>query len=129
MATLFTRIIRGEIPSFRIYEDEAHYAFLDIHPLQPGHTLIVPKREVPYLFDLEPDELGALWQAAQIVARALRAATGCRRVVTLVVGYEVPHAHIHLIPTNDMGDFPLPEQGALDMETAQAFVAQVRARL
>jgi len=129
MTSIFTRIIDGEIPSFRIYEDDAHYAFLDIHPLQPGHTLVVPKREVPYLFDLEPDELAALWKAAQVVAKALREATACARIVTLVVGYEVPHAHIHLIPTNDMGEFPMPTQGTLDMAQAEAFAEDVRVRL
>ena len=86
MASIFTRIIRGEIPSHRVYEDERHYAFLDINPVQRGHTLVVPKREVDYVFDLEPEELGELWKAAQVVAKALQEATGCRRVVTTVVG-------------------------------------------
>jgi histidine triad (HIT) family protein len=108
MASLFTKIISGEIPSHRVYEDEHTVAFLDINPRRPGHTLIVPKREVDYLFDLPTEDYEAAWAAAQTVATALKAATGCARVVALVVGYEISHAHIHLIPTWSLGDVPFP---------------------
>ncbi|NQV05676.1 HIT family protein, partial [bacterium] len=108
MATIFTRVIRGEIPSHAVYEDDHAFAFLDINPRQPGHTLVVPKAEVDYLFDLDPEEYTALWSATNTVATALKRTTGCARVVVVVLGYEVPHAHIHLIPSNDLGDLPFP---------------------
>lgn len=108
MASIFTRIITGEIPSHRIHEDEHTYAFLDINPRAEGHTLVVPKREVDYLFDLPEEDYAALWASCAVVARAIKAATGCRRVVVIVLGYEIAHAHVHLIPTNGLGDVPFP---------------------
>ncbi len=108
MASIFAKIISGEIPSHGVYEDERTFAFLDINPRQEGHTLVVPKREVDYLFDLPTEDYEALWATCQTVATALKAATGCARVVLLVVGYEVPHAHVHLIPTRSLGDVPFP---------------------
>jgi histidine triad (HIT) family protein len=108
MASIFTKIIDGEIPSHRIHEDDSTYAFLDINPRQEGHTLVVPKREVDYLFDLPADDYRALWNSVQTVAAALKEATGCARVVLIVLGYEVPHAHVHLIPSNSLGDVPFP---------------------
>lgn len=108
MSSLFTKIISGEIPSHRVYEDERTFAFLDINPRHEGHTLVVPKREVDYLFDLPTEDYEAVWAAAQTVATALKAATGCARVVVLVVGYEIAHAHVHLIPTRELGDIPFP---------------------
>ena len=126
MASIFTRIVHGEIPSHRVYEDDDHYAFLDINPIQPGHTLIVTRREVDYLFDLEPEELARFWQAAQTVAGALKTATGCKRIVTLVEGYEVPHAHIHLIPTNRGSDWR-GAPGTLDPTTVDNLLAEIRA--
>lgn len=128
MASIFTQIIRGEIPSHRIHEDDAHYAFLDINPIQPGHTLVVPKREVDAMFDLEPDELGALWRFAQVVAKQLQDETGCARIVSVVVGYEVPHVHVHLIPTNDIDDYPIPPREALDHGEAAGFAERMQAR-
>lgn len=108
MASLFTKIIDGEIPSHRIYEDERTFAFLDINPRQEGHALVVPRAEVDYLFDLDDEDYRAIWSACRTVAAALRAATGCARVVTIVVGYEIAHAHVHLIPTNALADVPFP---------------------
>lgn len=110
MSTLFTRIVQGEIPAHKVWEDEHHLAFLDINPVQPGHTLVIPKREVDYLFDLPPDEHAALWTAARNVAEGLRRATGCARVCVGVIGFEVPHCHVHLIPTNEIADWPLPSR-------------------
>jgi histidine triad (HIT) family protein len=104
MATIFTRIINGEIPSYRIAEDERFYAFLDINPLAAGHTLVVPKQETDYLFDLDPDTLGALMQFAQRVAGQIKQAIDCKRIAVVVLGLEVPHAHIHLIPLNAESD-------------------------
>ena len=108
MASLFSKIIQGDIPSHRVFEDEHTFAFLDINPRHEGHTLVVPKREVDYLFDLPEDDYSALWEACATIAPALKAVTGCRRVVVLVIGYEIPHAHVHLIPTNQIGDVPFP---------------------
>lgn len=108
MASLFTQIIAGEIPCHRIAEDDRTFAFLDINPRAPGHTLVVPKREVDYLFDLPDEDYAALWAASARVAAAIKAATGCRRVVVIVLGDEVPHAHVHLIPIDDLGTLPFP---------------------
>lgn len=108
MSTIFSKIISGEMPSHKVYEDERTYAFLDINPRQEGHTLVVPRREVDYVFDLPSEDYEALWKAVERVATALKAVTHCARVVVLVVGYEVPHAHVHLIPTNELADIPFP---------------------
>ena len=107
MASIFSRIIAGEIPSYKVAEDEAHYAFLDINPLHEGHTLVVPKREVDYIFDLEDEEYAALQLFAKRVAAAVRKSVPCKRIATAVIGLEVPHAHIHLVPidTEDDMDF------------------------
>ena len=120
MPSLFTRIINGEIPSHRVYEDELTYAFLDINPRRDGHTLVVPRRQVDYLFDLPEEDYAAVWATCSRVATALKAATGCRRVVVLVVGYEIAHAHVHLIPTNDLGDVPFPP---VDVDAATRLAA------
>ncbi len=103
MATIFSRIISGEIPSYRVAEDESHYAFLDINPVAAGHTLVVPKREVDYIFDLTDEEYADLQLFAKKVA-ALREAVPCKRIGMAVMGLEVPHAHIHLIPINAESD-------------------------
>lgn len=107
MASIFSRIIAGEIPSYKVAEDEAHYAFLDINPLHEGHTLVVPKREVDYILDLEDEEYAALQLFAKRVAAAVRKSVPCKRIATAVIGLEVPHAHIHLVPidTEDDMDF------------------------
>lgn len=104
MATLFSRIVAGEIPCHKICEDEHHLAFLDIMPLVNGHVLVIPKREVDYIFDLEPTELSALWLFAQQVSNAVRKAVPCKRIGSAVIGLEVPHAHIHLVPLQTIGD-------------------------
>jgi histidine triad (HIT) family protein len=107
MASIFSRIIAGEIPSYRVAEDDKNYAFLDINPVQPGHTLVIPKHEVDYIFDLDDDEYVALHRFAKRVARAIKRATGCKRVGVAVLGMEVPHAHIHLVPLNTEKDLNL----------------------
>jgi nicotinamidase/pyrazinamidase len=109
MATIFTKIITGEIPAHRVYQDDHSDAFLDINPARPGHTLVVPRQEVPYLFDLEPGEYAALWTAVREVAGRLKRATGCERVVVVAYGADVPHAHIHLIPLEAGGSLPFPQ--------------------
>ncbi len=102
--TIFSKIIAGEIPSYKCAEDERFYAFLDINPVAKGHTLVVPKHEVDYLFDLDDDELAAMTVFAKRVAKAIRAAYPCRKVGVAVLGLEVAHAHIHLIPLQSEGD-------------------------
>lgn len=98
MSSIFSKIINGAIPSYKVAEDDAHYAFLDINPLAKGHTLVVPKVEVDYIFDLDDDLLSSLHLFAKRVAKALEESIDCKRVGVLVIGTEVPHAHIHLIP-------------------------------
>lgn len=107
MATIFSRIIKGEIPSYRIAEDDRFYAFLDIKPMQAGHTLVVPKQETDYLFDLDDALLTDMMLFAKRVAKAIEKAVECRRVGVMVIGLEVPHAHIHLIPIQQEGDMSL----------------------
>jgi histidine triad (HIT) family protein len=107
MATIFSKLIKGEIPSHKIAEDENYYAFLDISPQTEGHTLVVPKTEIDYIFDLQPDNLSGLVLFSQKVAVAIRKAVPCLRVGVAVVGLEVPHAHVHLIPMNSMDDMNL----------------------
>ena len=104
MATIFSRIIAGEIPSYKVAENDQFYAFLDINPLVKGHTLVVPKREVDYIFDLEDDELAAMHVFAKKIALAIQKAFPCKKVGVAVMGLEVPHAHIHLIPIQNESD-------------------------
>ena len=104
MATIFSRIIAGEIPSYKVAENEQFYAFLDINPLVKGHTLVVPKREVDYIFDLEDNEVAAMHVFAKSVALAIQQAFPCKKVGEAVIGLEVPHAHIHLIPIQKESD-------------------------
>ncbi|MDA3891937.1 MAG: HIT family protein [Salinivirgaceae bacterium] len=104
MATIFSKIVTGEIPSYKIAEDENHYAFLDINPLKKGHALVIPKKEVDYIFDLEADELAGLHVFAQKIAKAIDKTIACKRVAVIVLGLEVPHAHIHLIPMDSESD-------------------------
>ena len=104
MTTIFSRIIAGEIPSFKIAENDQFYAFLDVFPLVPGHTLVVPKRETDKLFDLDEKDLGAVLQFAQPIAKAIEKAFPCQRCGMAVIGLEVPHAHVHLVPIDTADD-------------------------
>ncbi len=104
MASIFSRIIAGEIPSYKVAEDENYYAFLDINPLTKGHTLVVPKKEVDYLFDLDDSTLSGMILFAKKVAQKLKKEIDCKRVAVVVLGLEVPHAHIHLIPIQSEED-------------------------
>ena len=104
MATIFSKIIAGEIPSYKVAENEQFYAFLDINPLVKGHTLVVPKREVDYIFDLEDGELAAMQIFTKSVALAIQQVFPCKKVGQAVIGLEVPHAHIHLIPIQKESD-------------------------
>lgn len=104
MATIFSRIVAGEIPSYKVAENERYYAFLDINPLAKGHTLVIPKQEVDYFYDLDDDTLEGMILFAKQVAQKIKAFSGCKKVATVVLGLEVPHAHIHLIPMNSEKD-------------------------
>lgn len=100
MASIFSRIVKGEIPSYKVAEDDHYYAFLDINPLQKGHTLVIPKKETDYIFDLSDEELAGLMVFAKKVALAIGKSISCQRVGLAVLGLDVPHAHIHLVPLN-----------------------------
>jgi histidine triad (HIT) family protein len=104
MASVFTRIINGEIPCYRIAEDDRYIAFLDVRPLKAGHTLVVPKQEVDYIFDLDEDTLAGMMLFSQKIAKAIKKVIDCNRIGIAVLGLEVPHAHIHLIPITREGD-------------------------
>lgn len=104
MASIFTKIINGEIPSYKIFEDEYTYAFLDINPINLGHTLVIPKIEVDYFVDVPEPYYSAVFKTAKVVSKAIHEATGCERVATVIAGFDVPHFHYHLIPTNGISD-------------------------
>lgn len=128
MATIFTRIIQGEIPSYKVAENDRYYAFLDINPLQKGHTLVVPKREEDYIFNLSDDELSGLMVFAKKVARAVEKSVPCKRVGVAVIGLEVPHTHIHLVPLQEVGDLDFSRSKksfpAGEMEACAALIRQ-----
>ncbi|TDX84009.1 HIT family protein [Epilithonimonas xixisoli] len=104
MSSIFSKIISGEIPSYKIAEDDKHIAFLDAMPLVKGHTLVVPKKETDLIFDLESEDYKELWAFTQDIAKQIKKAIQCKRVGVAVVGLEVPHAHIHLIPLNNVDE-------------------------
>lgn len=127
MATIFSKIVAGEIPSYKVAENEQFYAFLDINPLVKGHTLVIPKREVDYIFDLSDEELAAMHVFAKHVALAIQKAFPCRKVGEAVLGLEVPHAHIHLVPMQNEKDmiFSNPKLKLSD-EEFQSIAAAIR---
>jgi len=104
MASIFSKIINSDIPAFKVMEDDNHLAFLDIAPLAYGHTLVIPKKEIDYIFDIESDDYLELFKFAKTVARAMKEVICCKRVGIAVIGLEVPHAHIHLVPLNNVSD-------------------------
>lgn len=104
MASIFSRIVAGEIPCYKVAEDDKYFAFLDINPLAKGHTLVIPKQEVDYYFDLDDETLAGMTIFAKLVAHKIKEQTGCKKVAMVVLGLEVAHAHIHLIPMNSEND-------------------------
>jgi histidine triad (HIT) family protein len=104
MSSVFKKIIDGDIPAYKVAENDEFLAFLDISPLVEGHTLVIPKKETDFIFDMEDDALGKLMQFAKIVANKMNTVFDCKRIGVSVIGLEVPHAHIHLIPINEVGD-------------------------
>ena len=129
MATLFTKIINGEIPSYKIAEDENFYAFLDINPNAKGHTLCIPKIEVDKLFDLDEDTYNGLMAFSRKVAIALEKAIECKRIGMAVVGLEVPHVHVHLIPLNSMNDMSFNQKISLDDKEFKAIAERIKNEL
>ena len=117
--TIFSKIAAGEIPSYRVAEDENYFAFLDINPVAPGHTLVIPKKEESYLFNLSEADYAGLWAFARRVARALEQAVPCLRIGVAVIGLEVPHCHIHLVPLNKEGDMNFCHKMTLPAEQMQ----------
>jgi histidine triad (HIT) family protein len=128
MASIFTKIIAGEIPAHKVAESDDFLAFLDIRPLSKGHTLVIPKQEVDYIFDLEDELLSNIMLFARPVARALKAVVPCERIGVSVVGLEVPHAHIHLIPINRVADMSFAKTPiSMKQEELAALAEQIRA--
>lgn len=126
MATLFTKIISGEIPCYKVAENEEFFAFLDINPKAKGHTLVIPKREVDYLFDMEDDELARMMAFAKKIAAAIRKAFPCPKVGIAVLGLEVPHAHIHLIPLESEATFYVKEGVQLNGKEFEEVAAAIK---
>lgn len=116
MSTLFTKIVKGEIPCYKVAENDDFLAFLDIMPLRKGHVLVIPKKEVDYIFDLEDDHLGKMMVFAKSVAKKIEKIFTCKRIGVTVIGLEVPHAHIHLIPINSLADMDFT-QAKLSLES------------
>lgn len=130
MSSIFTKIINGEIPSYKIAESDKFYAFLDIFPLAKGHTLVVPKNEVDYIFDLDDDLLGEMMVFSKKVAKAIEAVVPCERIGVTVIGLEVPHAHIHLIPINSIHDMDFSkEKLKLEREEFLSLAEKISAKL
>ncbi len=129
MTTLFTRIIQGEIPAQKLLEDEHYLAFLDIRPVRPGHTLVIPKKEHDYLFTLDDPTLAGLLPFAKRVVPALEKVTGCKRVGVMVAGLEVPHTHVHLIPMNAIPDLNFAHARDTPAQDLAAMGEQIRAAL
>ncbi|MDD6209367.1 MAG: HIT family protein [Bacteroidales bacterium] len=127
MATIFSKIIKGEIPCYKIAEDEMHFAFLDINPLAKGHTLVIPKKEVDYIFKLDDNELSRLVLFAKKVAEAMEKAIPCKRIGLSVIGLEVPHTHIHLVPINKESDIYFgKEKLSLTKEEFETIAEKIR---
>lgn len=127
MASIFTRIVKGEIPAWKVAETDQYLAFLDINPLHRGHTLVIPKREVDYLFDLEDAELQGLIVFAKKVAKAIEKVIPCKRIGVAVIGLEVPHAHVHLVPLQGIYDIDFSKPKLkLSSEEFEAIAAAIR---
>lgn len=130
MSSIFSKIVSGDIPAFKVAEDDNHLAFLDIFPLAKGHVLVIPKKETNCIFDIATDEYLALWKFAQKVAKGMEKVIPCKRIGVAVIGLEVPHAHIHLVPLNNVSDinFERPKLKFSDVEMqeiAQTIIAAI----
>ena len=128
MSTIFSKIAAGEIPSYRIAADELHYAYLDINPVAPGHVLVIPRIEDDYIFNLSDDDYSALTLFAKRVAKAIEQAVPCKRVGVAVIGLEVPHTHIHLIPINSESDMDFHNKTQLPAEEMEAIAKAISSK-
>jgi histidine triad (HIT) family protein len=126
MSSIFSKIIAGEIPCFRIAENEEFFSFLDVRPMQKGHVLVVPKNEVDYLFDMDSEQYQRFFLFARQVADALKKAVPCKKVGMAVVGLEVPHAHIHLVPLNEVGDMVFGKQLDVSKEEMEKIAKEIQ---
>lgn len=129
MPTIFTKILAGEIPAHKILENEKYLAFLDIRPVNPGHTLVIPKQEIDYIFDMKDDLLGGLMAFAKKVAKGIKKTVPCRKVGVMVAGIEVPHAHVHLIPINGVSDLNFSRAKATPQEELALMAEKIRTNL
>ncbi len=129
MTTIFTRIINGEIPAQKLAEDDRFLAFLDIRPINPGHTLVIPKKEVDYFFDLEDGLLESVMVFSRPVAKAIEKSVPCKRVGVIVAGLEVPHAHVHLVPISGIGDINFANARPADAEELADVAEKIRSNL
>ncbi|WP_134089533.1 HIT family protein [Olivibacter sp. XZL3] len=130
MSSIFSKIVSGEIPSYKVAESNDFLAFLDIQPLAEGHVLVIPKKETDYIFDLDDDEYMGIWMFAKIVASAIKVVFPCEKVGVAVVGLEVPHAHIHLVPINHVGDINFSkEKLSLSSEQLNIHAERIREEL
>lgn len=129
MASIFTKIVNGEIPCYKIAEDENYFAFLDINPNAKGHTLCIPKVEVDKIFDLDEEVYLGLMQFSRKVAKAIEKTVPCNRIAISVIGIEVPHAHVHLIPLNTMEDIRFQKKAALTKEEFEKLAEEIRANI
>lgn len=129
MASIFSKIIAGEIPCYKIAEDNHHIAFLDVNPNAKGHTLCVPKKEVNKIFDLDPQDYMELMNFSRKIALAMRSVIPCKRIGMTVIGLEVPHTHVHLIPLNGMEDATFGKKETIDAEEMSALATKIAAAL
>lgn len=129
MASLFTRIINGEIPCHKIYEDDDYLSFLDIRPINPGHALVIPKKEIDYIFDIEDDLLAGMMVVAKKVAVAIKKEVECKRIGVMVAGLEVPHAHIHLIPILQIPDLNFANAKPAENEELAEIAERIKAHI
>jgi histidine triad (HIT) family protein len=129
MSSIFTKIIKGEIPCYKIAEDDNFLAFLDVNPNAKGHTLCVPKQEIDKIFDIEDDLYLGLMQFSKKIAIALEKTVPCKRIGMAVIGLEVPHAHVHLIPLNEMGEMTFKHKVSLTKEEFEALAESIKANL
>lgn len=125
MSTIFSKIISGEIPCYRVAEDEQHLAFLDINPVAFGHTLVIPKREIDYYFDLDDEEIARLMIFSKKVALALKSVVPCTKIGTSVIGLEVPHTHVHLVPINAIADMTFGKKIEISIDELTKLASQL----
>ncbi len=127
MTTLFTKIIKGEIPAYKILENDKFLAFLDIRPIKPGHTLVIPKCEVDYIFDLDDQLLSQILVFSKKVAKMIAKVVDCKRVGIMVAGLEVPHAHVHLVPITSLGDLNFSNAKEVDQNQLREMAEKIKA--